>query len=402
MFHKEHREHAERMCGVNVPAFDLDERLSQVRDEIEATGCYRHTFDELTFGAQVAWRNNARCIGRLYWRRLRVRDRRGLTRVDEIAHACAEHLREAYNGGRLRPLITVFAPDTPGSPGPRIWNEQLIRYAGHRPPHPGPHGSTSSTSPTGPGPDPSTGPVLGDPRYADFTDHVKAMGWRGPATPGPFDVLPLVIETGREGPRLVELPRDAISEVPLHHPDLDWFADLRLRWHAVPVISNMRLRIGGLDYHAAPFSGWYMGTEIGARNLADNDRYALLDVVARRLGMDTSSNRSLWRDRALVELNRAVLFSFDRAGVTITDHHAESRRFLAHLSKEERAGRECPADWSWIVPPMSAAQTPVFHRYYTQPDDPRPAFLTDADAADRGLRGGPPALAAPSSEYHGS
>ena len=77
-------------------------------------------------------------------------------------------------------------------------------------------------------------------------------------------------------------------EVPLTHPDLDWFAELGLRWHAVPAISNMRLEIGGVRYPAAPFNGWYMGTEIGARNLADADRYDLLPVVAARMGLDTA------------------------------------------------------------------------------------------------------------------
>ena len=73
-------------------------------------------------------------------------------------------------------------------------------------------------------------------------------------------------------------------EVPLVHPELEWFAELRLRWHAVPAISNMPLAIGGITYPAAPFNGWYVGTEIGARNLADADRYDLLPVVAERHG----------------------------------------------------------------------------------------------------------------------
>ena len=54
-------------------------RLRQVRREIEATGTYWHTPAELEFGARVAWRNSARCIGRLYWHSLRVRDRREVT-----------------------------------------------------------------------------------------------------------------------------------------------------------------------------------------------------------------------------------------------------------------------------------------------------------------------------------
>ena len=157
------------------------------------------------------------------------------------------------------------------------------------------------------------------------------------------------------------------------------------------MISNNRLVIGGVSYPAAPFNGWYMGTEIGARNLGDSDRYDMVPEVAARMGLDTSHEATLWRDQALVEINRAVLHSFSTNGVTVTDHHTESRRFLIHLEKEQRAGRGCPADWSWIVPPMSGSQTPVFHRYY-EADNQVPNFVNDPDAACRGLHGGPPAF----------
>jgi nitric-oxide synthase len=321
----------------------VEDRLAEVHAEIAATGTYRHTTTELTFGARVAWRNSARCIGRLYWRSLKVRDLRDLHNPKEVADECVEHLRVATNAGKIRPVMTVFAPDEPGHPGPRIRNEQLIRYAAYR------------------GPD---GGVLGDRRNLELTDLALSRGWQPPRARGPFDVLPVVVETEDVDPSLVDLPPDAVLEVPLSHPELPWLAKLGLRWHAVPVISNMRMRIGGIDYPAAPFNGWYMGTEIGARNLADTDRYDLLPYLAKRMGLDTSSEQTLWRDRALVELNRAVLHSFAEAGVTITDHHTESQRFLTHVQKEEAAGRTCPADWSWIVPPMSGSLTPVFHRYY--------------------------------------
>jgi nitric-oxide synthase len=230
---------------------------------------------------------------------------------------------------------------------------------------------------------------MGDPRNLAFTDALIEQGWRPPQQPGPFDVLPLVVETVEDGPRITELPADAVFEVPLRHPELAWFAELGLRWHAVPAISHMRLRIGGVDYPAAPFNGWYLGTEIGARNLGDIDRYNVLPEVAYRLGMDLSTTRSLWRDRALVEVNRAVLYSFDLHRVTLTDHHTESERVLTHLAREERAGRVCPADWSWIVPPMSGSQTSVFHRYYDT-TELRPAFLLDPDGQERARSGPPP------------
>ncbi|MBB5628946.1 nitric oxide synthase oxygenase [Sphaerisporangium krabiense] len=318
-------------------------RIREVTAQIARSGTYVHTAAELEYGARIAWRNSGRCIGRLYWRSLRIRDRRAVETADGVARECVRHLREATGGGRIRPTITVFAQDRPGRPGPRIWNEQLIRYAGYR----GRDGVV----------------VAGDARNAALTATALRLGW--PGGPGTdFDVLPLLVEAGGAPPLLAPVPRDAVLEVPLEHPAHPWFAELGLRWHAVPAISGMCLEIGGVCYPCAPFNGWYMGTEIGARNLADEDRYNRLGAVAEGLGLDTSSDRTLWKDQALVELNVAVLHSFARAGVTITDHHTEARRFITHLEREERSGRVCPADWSWIVPPLSGALTPVFHRYY--------------------------------------
>ncbi|MFE3661168.1 nitric oxide synthase oxygenase [Streptomyces sp. NPDC059165] len=334
----------------------LTERLSQILTDIDTTGTYHQTPDELAFGARVAWRNSSRCIGRLYWNSLRVLDRRDATSPEEIHQHLCEHLHQATNLGRIRPVISVFAPDTPEQPAPRVWNDQLIRYAGYRR---------------------DDGTVLGDPAYTGFTDLARQLGWQAPE--GPFDVLPVVIETADHKPQLFEFPPDLILEVPITHPDHPQIGDLALRWHAVPAISNMRLRIGGINYPLAPFNGWYMGTEIGARSLVDEDRFNLLPAVAECLGLDTSSEASLWRDRALVELNVAVLHSFNTADVKISDHHTESRRFLTHLAREERNGRTVPADWSWIVPPVSGGITPVFHRYYDEAEQ-RPNFHLDDHA----------------------
>jgi nitric-oxide synthase len=346
----------EQFHAENLPTMPLRRRLRQVKTEIERTGTYVQTEAEMVFGARVAWRNAARCIGRLYWSGLRVRDRRDVSAPADVAAECVTHLRESTRGGGIRSTVTIFAPDRPERPGPRILNDQLIRYAGHRT---------------------ANGGIRGDGGRAALTDRAIALGWKPPEPLGRFDVLPLLISSGGgEPPQLYDLPPDAVLEVPLSHPEFEWFAELRLRWHAVPAISNMPLEIGGITYPAAPFNGWYVGTEIGARNLADADRYDLLPVVAEGMGLEMSSERTLWRDRATVELVRAVQHSFDIAGVTMSDHHSESNRFLKHISREERAGRRCPAEWSWIVPPVSGGLTPVYHRYYDEPDPAtRPAFL---------------------------
>jgi nitric-oxide synthase len=375
-----------RLCyGENQRFGSVEPRLAAVRAEISATGSYVHTPRELTYGAKLAWRNASRCIGRLYWRSLLVLDRRGVRTGEQIHADLVRHLEIAAGTpattadadadadpagstqrGAIRPVISIFAPAEPGKPFARVWNDQLIRYAGYR--------ATDGT-------------ITGDPSQRQFTAAMQDMGWRGKGTP--FDVLPLAIEVPGSPVQLYELPERAILEVPLGHPEFAWFAELGLRWHAVPAISNQRLSIGGVSYPLAPFNGWYMGAEIGARNLGDQQRYNLLPVMAQLMGLDMSSESTLWRDRALVELNRAVLHSFSRAGVKMTDHHTESARFMEHLRREDKAGRTVPADWTWIVPPLSGSVTPVFHRYYDEADQ-RPNFYLDEEARVLGRTGRPP------------
>src|SRR5690348_3669645 len=102
----------------------LKRRLREVRAEIAETGTYVHTRHELTFGAQVAWRNASRCIGRLYWRSLLVLDRRGPRTADQIFADLVTHLGIAAGSepaegdsahqvrrrrvGQIRPVISVF------------------------------------------------------------------------------------------------------------------------------------------------------------------------------------------------------------------------------------------------------------------------------------------------------
>lgn len=343
----------ERLCPV------LKRRLREVDAEVQAHGHYRHTHEELQHGARLAWRNSIRCVGRKYWPSLHVRDCRDLSSAEEIFSALIEHLYLSTNGGRIQPLITVFAPAAPGCRGIRIWNDQLIRYAGYRR---------------------SDGSVLGDPQQVAFTELARGLGWWKSERTA-FDVLPLILQLPGEEPRLFEIPREAVLEVEITHPEHAWFAELGMRWHALPAIASMALEVGGLHYTAAPFSGWYMLTEIGARNLADENRYNFLPAIAQRLGLRTQSSRSLWRDRALLELNVAVLHSFTEAGVKMIDHHTATRHFVEFEACEARHGRPTFAEWSWIVPPLSGATTPVFHRTY-ESLELKPNFFSQPPAWD--------------------
>ncbi|CAG0906151.1 unnamed protein product, partial [Cyprideis torosa] len=53
--------------------------------------------------------------------------------------------------------------------------------------------------------------------------------------------------------------------------------ELGLKWYAVPAVSSMFLDCGGIVFPATAFNGWYMVTEIGARDFCDPHRYNLLE-----------------------------------------------------------------------------------------------------------------------------
>ncbi|MDQ2049770.1 nitric oxide synthase oxygenase [Natronolimnohabitans sp. A-GB9] len=330
-----------RQCYTELDREDeIEGRIAEIESEIEETGHYEHTAAELEHGARMAWRNSNRCIGRLFWESLNVRDARDRSSAEGVYEELCEHLEYATNGGDIRPTITLFEPMVRGDQQVRIWNYQLIRYAGYE----------------------TDDGVVGDPDSLEFTEYCQSKGWEGEGTD--YDVLPLVIETTEEEPELFEVPEELVLEVPITHPDYAWFDELGLQWYAVPVVSNMRLEIGGLQYTAAPFNGWYMATEIAARNFGDEDRYDVLPEVADRLGLNTNRNRNLWKDEALVELNRAVLHSFERDGVKIVDHHTAAEQFEAFERREEAAGRDVTGDRSWLLPPMSSSTTHIFHKKY--------------------------------------
>ncbi|WP_456277268.1 nitric oxide synthase oxygenase [Bacillus sp. AK128] len=317
---------------------EISDRLREVELQINEFGYYVHRYEELAHGAKLAWRNSNRCIGRFFWQTLDVVDARQSQTEEEIFKALLFHIKTATNNGKIRPMITVFKPNLNGQI--RIWNHQLVRYAGYE----------------------TEDGVLGDPASIPFTKVCESLGWKGNYTN--FDVLPLVIQINDEAPKWCEIPDETILEVPIHHPEYPAFEDLQIKWYAVPIISDMKLEIGGIEYMAAPFNGWYMETEIGARNLADSFRYNLLPKVASIIGLDTSRNSTLWKDRALVELNIAVIESFKSAGVSIVDHHTAAAQFKRFEENEDKAGREVTGDWTWLIPPVSPAATQIFHHSY--------------------------------------
>ncbi|TFK12948.1 Nitric oxide synthase, inducible [Platysternon megacephalum] len=80
------------------------------------------------------------------------------------------------------------------------------------------------------------------------------------------------------------------------------------------------------------------------------------------MGLETNKLSSLWKDRAVIEINVAVLHSFQKQNVTIMDHHSAAESFMKYMQNEYRLRGGCPADWVWLVPPISGSITPVFHQ----------------------------------------
>ncbi|CAM4077838.1 MULTISPECIES: nitric oxide synthase oxygenase [Bacillus cereus group] len=317
----------------------IEERVKEIRVEIEKTGTYEHTFEELVHGSRMAWRNSNRCIGRLFWSKMHILDAREVSDEEGVYNALIHHIKYATNDGKVKPTITIFKQYQGEGNNIRIYNHQLIRYAGYK----------------------TEMGVIGDSHSTAFTDFCQELGWQGEGTN--FDVLPLVFSVDGKEPVYKEIPKREVKEVPIEHPEYP-ISSLGAKWYGVPMISDMRLEIGGISYTAAPFNGWYMGTEIGARNLADHDRYNLLPAVAEMMELDTSRNGTLWKDKALIELNIAVLHSFKKQGVSIVDHHTAAQQFQQFEKQEAACGRVVTGNWVWLIPPLSPATTHIYHKPY--------------------------------------
>lgn len=108
-------------------------------------------------------------------------DERRLLNEAEIYEALLNHIDFATNNGKIRPAITLFEPDRV-----RIWNHQLIRYAGYE---------TDSG-------------IVGDSDSIEFTKICESLGWRGARTN--YDVLPLVIQVDDRDPMFFDLPKECV------------------------------------------------------------------------------------------------------------------------------------------------------------------------------------------------
>lgn len=182
-------------------------------------------------------------------------------------------------------------------------------------------------------------------------------------------------------PYFAGLPPELTKLVPIAHPQYPKIADLDLKWCGFPALSRLGFDIGGVQYTASPFIGWFMDAEIGVRNLADTFRYNVLPDVAKAIGWSSPNHavdelpdheRLLWLSRAQTELNYAVHCSFQKAGVTCTSSLTASNSWTTFDDQHLREkGYRLNADPYWISPPQGSI-VPIWHRGGAPNYQPKP------------------------------
>ena len=327
----------------STPVHEKHVRVSEVLISLELTGDYEHTIDELSWAAKTAWRNAPRCVGRDIWKTLRVTDERSAVTCREIFEATCKNMRMAYNGGKINPSAIAFRQRNrkdKDKPGIRVWNNVLLGFAGFVK---------------------DNGEVIGDPKNVYMTDLALSLGWLPKREK--FEMLPLIITDTHQNTELFEFPDDIKGyTVEISHPTEPEITKLGLKWYAIPSVSSMMLEAGGIQYTCCQIAGFFQDTEISVMNLLAESRYNLLEPIGRALKLDVSKNSTYWKCTVATELTKAVYDSFSLAHVSMTDHLTLAQNFHSFMKEEIRTRGGCPADWIWVVPPMSSGLVPTFHQ----------------------------------------
>lgn len=328
-------------------------------------GTWKQTRRELEFGIRRSWRNARKCIMRSHSDELKLCDLRDVTSSAQMATELIQGVSEAYNGGNIVPTVFAFPPREANRRGPMIWNHQLLEFAGYEMEH---------------------GSILGDPASVTLTKAIIELGWEPPSLRSRWDLLPLVVMADGDVPALAELPQQLCQLVQIRHPRHKEFEELDLKWVAFPALTRLGFDIGGVQYTAAPFIGWFMDAEIGVRDLADTFRYNALPEAARVLGLLDAYKEAGIEDiedlqeyerlsvlqKAQTELTYAVHWSYQQARVTMSDTFKASEKWCRYDDDfKEKNGFRLPADPYWLAPPQGSI-VPVWHRGGAPNYQPKP------------------------------
>ncbi|KAL8721254.1 MAG: hypothetical protein Q9225_002031 [Loekoesia sp. 1 TL-2023] len=273
-----------------------------------------------------------------------------------MAGQLVRHMCEAFNGGNVLPTVFLFPPRRINSRGPMIWNHQVLEFAGY---------------------EMEDGSILGDPMSAELTKEIIQLGWEPPNPKSRWDLLPLVVMADNDVPVMIEIPHPLCDLVNIRHPRYDEeFKKLDLKWVSVPALTRLGFDIGGMQYTAAPFIGWFMDAEIGVRDLADTFRYNALPDVAKAIGLLNGQDgdeietledlpeyeRLSILTKAQTELTYAAYWSFQQAKVSMSDTLTASMKWCRYDDEfKAKNGFRLPADPYWLAPPQGSI-VPVWHR----------------------------------------
>ena len=159
--------------------------------------------DVLEEKSGIVW--NSRIVGKVFYNfeilhldSQYIHNFRHITSPEEAFKAICTHISDACDkNGIIKPIISVFPARQPNGQDPfRVWNSQLISYAGYASPN-----------------DPNI--IIGDAGNLQFTQFCEFLGWKGKG--GRFDVLPIVL-SGPDGlPVFFEYPEDLILDVKIRY-----------------------------------------------------------------------------------------------------------------------------------------------------------------------------------------
>ena len=323
---------------------------------------------ELEFGVRRAWRNSRKCIMRSHCMELELYDFRAVTSSKEMATKLLEATAKGFNNGNILPTAFVFPPRDINSRGPMIWNHQILQFAGY---------------------EMDDGSICGDPASVGLTKSIIALGWNPPEPRGRFDILPMVTMADHDKPYLTDIPADLCKLIKIRHPEYKTaFERLDLRWVPFPALCRLGFDIGGVQYTASPFIGWFMDAEIGCRDLADSERYNSLPAIVSEMGLAKGKfnddiehfedlpeyDKLRMLSVAQAELNYAVHYSFLTAKVTMTDSLSASLKWTRYDDEFERKnGFRLPSDPFWLAPPQGAI-IPIWHRGGSPNYQPKPVI----------------------------
>lgn len=143
---------------------------------------------------------------------------REMETLDLVFKAICRHIEFSTNKGNIRPAITVFPPrprDGSSKDKIRVWNTQLIQFAGYAL---------------------GDGAILGDRGNLKFTKvcsfnlnstrtfnniffkFCQRLGW-DKENKTAFDVLPIILSDSTGCPKFFEIPEEIVMRVKIMHPE---------------------------------------------------------------------------------------------------------------------------------------------------------------------------------------